>query len=164
MKRGRKDRRRARRPVRIETSAGGVVFRDADGVTLFLLIRDPYRNWGLPKGHVENGESPAEAAVREVREETGLESVELHGELGTIDWYFRDDFDVIHKYCHFFLMETLSDRTEPQVDEGITACIWLSIEEALERLTYDNARQMLHLAAVRLGLISTSDRAGAEAV
>ena len=68
---------RARRPctadgARDETSAGGVVFRLDGREPLFLLIRDSYQNWGFPKGHVESGERPEEAAVREVSEETGL--------------------------------------------------------------------------------------------
>src|SRR5690606_37487395 len=69
-----------RRPVE-ERSAGGIVFRARDGVPHVLLIRDPYRNWGLPKGHLENGEDEAAAALREVREETGLEHLELGPEL-----------------------------------------------------------------------------------
>lgn len=136
--------------MRIETSAGGVVYRRSEGVPHFLLIRDPYENWGLPKGHVERGESVEETAVREVREETGIESLELREPLGTIDWFFREGSDLIHKYCHFFLMETDSRRTVPQLDEGITECIWLPLQEALETLTYDNARTVLQTAGERV--------------
>src|SRR3989441_10580267 len=78
--------RRAQR----ETSAGGVVFRRGpDGAPRFLLIRDSYRNWGFPKGHLKVGEPPADAARREVAEETGLEDLALHGPIRVIDWYFR---------------------------------------------------------------------------
>ncbi|MDX1674356.1 MAG: NUDIX hydrolase [Longimicrobiales bacterium] len=140
----------ARRPVRIETSAGGVVYRRDAGAPLFLLIRDPYENWGLPKGHIEPGESVEETAVREVREETGIDGLELREPLGTIDWFFREGPDLIHKYCHFFLMETATEDTEPQLDEGITECVWLPLEEALTTLTYDNARSVLELAGDRV--------------
>jgi 8-oxo-dGTP pyrophosphatase MutT (NUDIX family) len=50
-----------------------VVYRRVDGAAHYLLIRDPYDNWGLPKGHVERGETSEQTAVREVREETGIE-------------------------------------------------------------------------------------------
>ena len=62
--------------ARLETSAGGVVYRRSDGGPLVLLIRDSYENWGFPKGHIEQGEVPEVAAVREVREETGLVALE----------------------------------------------------------------------------------------
>ena len=73
--------------ARRETSAGGVVFRRAaDGqgppAALFLLIRDSYRNWGFPKGHLETGEVPEGAAVREVGEETGLVTLHVQGAIG----------------------------------------------------------------------------------
>ena len=58
--------------ARDETSAGGVVFRLEDGQPMYLLIRDSYHNWGFPKGHLQNGELPEAAALREVAEETGL--------------------------------------------------------------------------------------------
>jgi 8-oxo-dGTP pyrophosphatase MutT (NUDIX family) len=135
-----------RRPVRIETSAGGVVFRRTTGDPVFLLIRDPYQNWGLPKGHVEKGETAGQAALREVAEETGIPRLELRLELGTIDWFFREGPDLIHKYCHFFLMETDAETTRPQLEEGISECIWLPLPDALRTLTYDNARAVLEEA------------------
>ncbi|GAC1684069.1 MAG: NUDIX hydrolase [Gemmatimonadaceae bacterium] len=129
-----------------ETSAGGVVYRLADGHPLFLLIRDSYQNWGFPKGHVENGESPDAAAEREVREETGLESLGIRGEIDTIEWYFRFRGRLIHKVCHFFLMETDRSETSPQRAEGITACRWASFDEAEAAIAYANARAVLRRA------------------
>ena len=78
------------RRIEREVSAGGVVFRrTGDGVATFLLIRDSYRHWGLPKGHLEDSESPAQAALRETYEETGLGELVLHGPIRIIDWHFR---------------------------------------------------------------------------
>jgi 8-oxo-dGTP pyrophosphatase MutT (NUDIX family) len=120
-----------------------VVFRRESDRVLYLLIRDSYRNWGFPKGHLEENEPAASAALREVREETGLTDLRIVGELGAIDWYFRFRAHLIHKTCHFFLMETATSRTRPQRDEGITACRWLAYEEALSLLSYANAREVL---------------------
>ena len=136
----------ARPRARRETSAGGVVYRLADGRPLFLLIRDSYRNWGFPKGHLESGEAPDAAALREVREETGLASLDLRGAITTIDWYFRFRGRLIHKVCHFFLMETEDEATSPQLAEGITACRWAAFDEAVEIISYANAREVLRRA------------------
>src|SRR5258706_8279753 len=88
-----------------ETSAGGVVFRREGGITRFLLIRDSYRNWGFPKGHPDPGEPPAEAARREVTEETPLDDLVLHGPIKVIAWNFRFRGKTIPKYCNSFLFE-----------------------------------------------------------
>lgn len=142
--------RRKRRRAKVERSAGGVVFRRNSRALSFLLIRDPYENWGLPKGHIEGSESPLEAALREVEEETGLRALQPVGELPTIDWYFRDRGRLIHKFCHFFLVESVSGDAVPQEDEGITECVWCSLEHALETITYENAREVLRTAGEQL--------------
>jgi 8-oxo-dGTP pyrophosphatase MutT (NUDIX family) len=134
------------RKTRDETSAGGVVFRRDGADPLFLVIRDSYQNWGFPKGHVEGGEQPAEAALREVAEETGLAQLELRAPVDTIDWHFRFRGRPIHKVCHFFLMETRGTRTTPQRAEGITACRWVRYDDAIRLLSYPNARKVLERA------------------
>ncbi|MFZ5624041.1 MAG: NUDIX hydrolase [Gemmatimonadota bacterium] len=135
-----------RRPER-EVSAGGIVFRRLpDGTTHYLLIRDSYGNWGFPKGHLEEGESPAEAALRETAEETGLTPLVLHGPIRIIDWHFRFRGRHIHKYCHFFLFESPEGEVRPQLEEGITECRWVPLDEALATLSYDNARGVLRRA------------------
>lgn len=136
--------------ARVETSAGGVIVRRQAGEPHVLLIRDPYANWGLPKGHLEPKETPAEAAAREVAEETGLTGLAILGPLPTIDWYFRDHGQLVHKFCHFFLMESLAGEPTPQVDEGISACVWLPVRDAIRSVTYANAREVLRIASERL--------------
>ena len=134
-----------------ESSAGGVVFRMDEGTPLFLLIRDSYANWGFPKGHIERDESAEEAALREVREETGLRELSPCGLIDTIDWYFRFRGRLIHKSCHFYLMETSQSDTAPQHAEGITACQWVSYAEAHEAVSYANAREVLRRAREMIG-------------
>lgn len=139
------DRQRAHR----ETSAGGVVVRCGSAGPRFLVILDGHRNWGFPKGHLIDGESPEEAARREIGEETGLHDLVNHGPLGTIDWYFRAHKRVIHKFCHFFLFVSPDGETRPQREEGITACRWLGFEDALQQVSYENAREILRAAGER---------------
>jgi 8-oxo-dGTP pyrophosphatase MutT (NUDIX family) len=134
-----------------ETSAGGVIYRWHDETPYILLIRNCHRQWGLPKGHLEAGETPAHAALREVEEETGLGDLVLGPALPTINWFFRARGRLIHKYCHFYLIEAPTGEPEPQFDEGITACRWVPLPDALEQISYENARDVLLRAAVELG-------------
>ncbi|MEX2180850.1 MAG: NUDIX hydrolase [Gemmatimonadaceae bacterium] len=144
------------RKAKEEVSAGGIVFRREGDQPLFLLIRDPYRNWGFPKGHLKDGEEPAAAALREVAEETGLAELELRAPVETIDWTFRFRGRPVHKVCHFFLMETPERRTAPQRDEGITACRWAAFDEALKLISYANARSVLARANALLDGVAAS--------
>jgi 8-oxo-dGTP pyrophosphatase MutT (NUDIX family) len=130
----------------VQESAGGVVLRRIDGDVHVLLIRDPYMNWGLPKGHLEDDETPAHAAVREVTEETGLTELVLGPRIDQIDWYFRLRGALVHKYCTFFLIASPAGEAVPEESEGITECVWLPLEQALERITYENAGAVLETA------------------
>jgi 8-oxo-dGTP pyrophosphatase MutT (NUDIX family) len=140
---------RQARPIE-ERSAGGVIFRRAEGGPLYLIIRDSYRNWGFPKGHVEDGESEVDAARREVREETGLDGLLYRAPATEIDWFFRFRGRLIHKTCVFFVFESPGGEASPQEEEGISACRWLPFEEALRVLSYANAREVLRLAGAEV--------------
>ena len=146
----------SRSRARDETSAGGVVFRMDVGQPLFLLIRDSYKNWGFPKGHIEAGEQPETAALREVREETGLTDLSIRSLVDTIDWFFRFRGQLIHKVCYFYLMETASATTSPQRAEGITACRWTRFEEAQSLISYANARELLQRAQEMLAALPSA--------
>ena len=127
--------------VRAIEAAGGVVF-DPGTSQILLIRRDGV--WDLPKGKVEEGEAPAEAAVREVMEETGLGSVACGPVLGkTVHEYDRSG---IHweKTTHWFAMtvdgaddpQTLS--LTPQQEEGITSVEWMEPREAKTKMGYGN--------------------------
>ena len=133
-----------------EVSAGGVVFRRSAGIVHFLLIRDSYQNWGFPKGHLEEGESPGAAALREVEEETGLGGLTLTAPVDVIDWHFRFRGRLVHKICHFYLIEAALGDARPLRKEGITACQWLAFDAAASMVSYGNARDVLARANAML--------------
>lgn len=124
-----------------------MVLRRIHGKIYALLIKDPYGNWGLPKGHLEGAEKPPEAGLREVGEETGLGDLELGPELRTIDWFFRMKGRLIHKYCTFFLMASEAGDPVPEAAEGISECRWLPLLEAVDSVDYENAREVIRDAA-----------------
>jgi ADP-ribose pyrophosphatase YjhB (NUDIX family) len=133
-------------PIRVVETAGGVVLRDVEGVPHVLIIRDPYRKWGLPKGHTEAGETLPETALREVSEETGLSELELGPELITIDWQFRAGEERIHKFATFFLMFSEDGEPTPELREGITETRWVRLDVAHDSISYQNASEVVKAA------------------
>ena len=131
-----------------EYSAGGVVVRWVGDAVHFLLILDPYGKWGLPKGHIESGETNRDAAVREVIEETGLPSVTLGQTLGLVDWSYlcSQTLKTNRKCCEYFLMRAVKGGLTPQVSEGIQDCRWVSMSEVFQVLDYDNVKTVIERA------------------
>ena len=130
-----------------EISAGGLVI-DASGTKGLLIGRidakDQSRErllWSLPKGHIESGESPEEAALREVKEETGIES-EIYKSLGVIDFWFMAGGKRIHKTVHHFLFKEKGGRIAPQVSE-VDDVRWFPLDEIVERLAYPDERKLI---------------------
>jgi len=123
-----------------------VVVRSFGGEPHVLLIKDPYGKWGLPKGHAEPGEALRDTALREVSEETGLSDLELGAELATIDWKFRVDESLVHKFATFFLIFSASGDPTPERTEGITDAEWVPLASAHERVSYPNATVVVRAA------------------
>lgn len=139
-------------PIKDAVSAGGVVWRrDGNGeVEVVLCGRTADKVWGLPKGTPDDGESIEETALREVREETGLQ-VKAGPELGAIEYWFTSGGVRYHKFVHHWLMEPIGGDVADH-DHEFDAVEWVPLRDALRMLTYNNERKMLREAARKLGV------------
>jgi 8-oxo-dGTP pyrophosphatase MutT (NUDIX family) len=134
-----------------EFSAGGVVVR-GDQVVVIVPTRraaDGSRVLALPKGHVDPGEVPLQAAAREVREETGIVVGEPLCELGESRYWYRRDGRTIGKSVAFFLFEAVGGDTADHDDE-VEEVRWIALTEAVSALSHQAERDMVELALARL--------------
>ncbi len=133
----------------INQSAGGVVFRRREGkIEVVLISVGPEGRWQLPKGLIDPGETPEMAAVREIREEAGVET-DLLMRLDTIEyWYYSGSGEARtrhHKFVQFFLNEYRSGDPSNHDDEVNDAC-WMEIHHAIEAITYKTEGKVLEKA------------------
>jgi 8-oxo-dGTP pyrophosphatase MutT (NUDIX family) len=129
-----------------ELSAGGVVVRGDEVVVIVPTRRaaDGSRVLALPKGHIDPGETPLQAAAREVREETGIVAEPVR-ELGESRYWYRRDGHTIGKSVSFFLFSYVEGDTGDHDDE-VEEARWIGLREALTQLTHAAEREMVELA------------------
>ena len=124
--------------IELETSYGGVVVRDGEVLVITPAGR---RVTGLPKGGLEAGETPEQAATREVREETGIEAA-VREPLGDVRYTYRRDGRRVRKTVHFFLCDYLGGSTEDH-DHEVDEARWIAISGARKELTYPGERALI---------------------
>jgi 8-oxo-dGTP diphosphatase len=139
-----------------EVSAGGVMYRKhGDSIQIALIhVRN---RWGLPKGHVEEGERVEETALREVREETGLEG-RVVKKLGDIRYSYRDKTKEgepirIYKRVHFYLLRYVKGDVRDH-DHEVDEARWFPMDQVIKNLKFATERKMVHRA---LSVLSTPD-------
>jgi 8-oxo-dGTP pyrophosphatase MutT (NUDIX family) len=141
--------------TRFQLSAGGVVCRHspAGQLEVALIATQEGERWGLPKGLVEESEALEETALREVREETGLEA-EVVGRLEPIEyWYWWDEDGQkvrYHKKVYFFLMAYRGGDVA-QHDFEVEEARWFPIDQAIEQASYRTEREVLQQVKERVG-------------
>lgn len=130
--------------MREEVSAGGVVvFGNA-----ILLLRKYNGDWVLPKGKVEKGETREQAALREVREETGVKA-QIDKYLGEIHYTYKENWDLnkgVHKIVFWYLMHTKNMDTTPQKEEGFVDAKFIHIDRVADMARYDDEKEIIKVA------------------
>ena len=136
-----------------QISAGGVVFRRSDENTEIAIVQIvPEMRWQLPKGFIDPGETIEEAALREVREEAGIEA-ELIAPIDTIEYWFSADRHGerrhYHKFVHFFLMRYKGGDVRDHDDE-VAESRWVTIDEAVRLLEFKSERDVVSKASIMI--------------
>src|SRR5215204_4058896 len=131
-----------------EFSSGGLVIRNLGGRPHLAVVRVRETILALPKGHPEPGESAQDAALREVREETGLEATPVE-KLGDIRYWYARGGERVLKIVSFFLFRYRSGRLEDH-DHEVEEALWIPLEEAPSRLAYRGEKNMAKTALSRL--------------
>ncbi len=138
-----------------ETSAGGLVVCHRHGVPHVAVIarlnRGGRLEWCLPKGHLEGAETPEEAAVREIAEETGIQGEVVHA-LGSIDYWFSVEGRRVHKTVHHYLLTATGGALSVDGDPDAEAveAAWVPLSELPGRLAFSNERRMARAAGALL--------------
>lgn len=140
--------------TRFERSCGVVIYHDGDGGPRhYLLLHYPTGHWDFAKGHVEKGEEDLTTALRETREETGLVQIEVApGFQHQFEYSYRHGNVLIQKRVTWFLARTR--ETGVTISHEHQGFAWLPYEEALRRVTYDNAKDLLRRAEEHLRVIT----------
>lgn len=141
---------------RSEVSAGGIIYRKKGGHVEIFFIKDPYNRMTFPKGHQEAGETLVQTAVREIKEETGLEGLKYIAPIGRTLFRFRREGTTIEKTVHFFLFEAPAEAKETLTGEGaIWEAAWVKAHKAFSTSGYRNLDRLLSKA---LRIISYEER------
>jgi 8-oxo-dGTP pyrophosphatase MutT (NUDIX family) len=124
-------------------SAGGLVVA---GERILLISTQNGKRWQLPKGHIEDGETPEEAAVREVREETGVSSRVLAPLSGIEYWFVDKEHQRVHKKVDYYLLAYVGGDAADFDANEVSGAGWFSWDEGLARLSFENERQVVREA------------------
>lgn len=134
-------------------SAGGVAFRISEGRTEIAVIRSARENlWQLPKGIIDPGETEEETAVREVREEAGIDC-DLLEKIDSIDYWYVDRWSTepvrVHKHVHFYLMEYARGDIADH-DNEVDEIRWAPLNEAGELLAFTAEKNIVEKAKMMI--------------
>ncbi|HRN78411.1 MAG TPA: NUDIX domain-containing protein [Candidatus Dependentiae bacterium] len=126
-------------------SAGIIVFYDNNGMREYLLLYYPHGHWDLPKGKLEAGETKEQAAVRELAEETGLSAELISGFTESLSYVYTEADGVLTKKTVYFFLGRVETK-DVMLSHEHSGYIWLPFNDAIKRLSFDNAKSVLQKA------------------
>jgi len=127
-----------------ERSAGAIVFIK-EKEPIYLLLQYEAKHWDFPKGNIEEGETDIETVKREIEEETGITDIEIVKDFKEkIQYYFKFKGELINKIVVFYLAKTKTKEVKLSFEH--IGSIWLTYKEAMEKLTFKNAKEILKKA------------------
>lgn len=134
-----------------EPTAGGVVFRrNTKGDVEILLIQDAKDRWTIPKGHIEEGETAQETALREIGEEAGIKQAEAICWLGKIHFRYRRMNTLVLMTTQIYLVHALGDTDNIQKEEWMKGIKWFAFHDALDKIEYEDIGKLMLLAMKRI--------------
>jgi 8-oxo-dGTP pyrophosphatase MutT (NUDIX family) len=127
-----------------EVSAGGIVYHREGDTLSILMIADRLGRWSFPKGLVQRDETSEVAALREIREETGVTG-RIEGELGASHYMYRRSAGLVNKTVHFYLVAAETTALRPQLEE-VSDARWFPAAEALAASAFAANTELLRKA------------------
>ncbi len=128
-----------------EPTAGGVIFRrnPKNSQIEILLIQDAKNRWTIPKGHIEEGESSKETAMREIGEETGLTDIKVMNWLGKINFRYRRQQSLVLMTTEIFLVHAFKNSDKIRPEDWMNGIEWFSAAEALDKIEYEDIGKII---------------------
>ncbi|MCL2037939.1 NUDIX domain-containing protein [Candidatus Saccharibacteria bacterium] len=147
---GRDDRPAISEMVR-EATAGGVIYRVTKAGDLeILLVADHFDRWTIPKGHIEEGETAQETAIREIGEEAGVHELEPICWLGKIHFRYRRQNTLVLMSTQIYLFKALGDTNKIQKEDWMNGIKWFPFDEAVDIIAYEDIAKLMLLGRNRL--------------
>jgi len=134
-----------------EPTAGGIIFRrDKDDGIEILLIQDGKDRWTIPKGHIEEGETAQQTTRREIKEEAGLDNVDILGWLGKIYFRYRRVDKLVLMTTQIYLVRAKGDTNAIQKEDWMKDIKWFKFHDALDVIEYEDIGKLMLLAKKRI--------------